>query len=720
VIRAAGAAISRGELDAGEQQLRAELAQRTEPKDRHFLLTTLAQLSTYRGRPLEAWAWLADAEDSLDALSARERVPFHDVRGRLALELGQIDLAAIDFSVRNRDSQGATAKYHDIALAIACEDFDRAERTARALLAEGHAGIDAGELELYAAGAHWRRDPESPAHRAEARAGLLRAEAVTAQPMVRCYALLLRAQLDLADGDTDAAALSLDRAEAIAESSRAADAGAMLAVLGARIDLARGAPPEALAAHRDGLRAVLQRDLDVWRALPPRPGGVGFLQYSPRRDTIAAAIAIERRLRPDEPAAGFELLLELDAVHTMARRLGAGAATLADVQKSLVPADGVILCVLPAWQGSWAFLVSRTAVETHELRGLDAVPALARTMRATIADTDPATRRRRGEALAADGRAAADRLLPEPLRARIFAAHHVVFVGASLLDGLPLEALPGPAGTWLGAERAISYLPSFATGLFLARRARGTHGLADFSLFAASAPAVRADGPKAEPFDLGDAAASLCRRVEVATAILGEVATLEGFSDLPAATFQCVIGHGVAVDRSRGDDRDTALALAGAAGAALRCSDVEAAGRQAACTLLAVCGGGRGPLRRGDDGSNDLAGAFVYGGAAAIIAAESDLELRPTMVAAEHILEAFGRGASAAEALRAARADALAAEDADPSRALALRVHGVGHVPLAVRMVAVGPAISAAAMVGIAAAVLAAAVFLLRWRRRAT
>ncbi len=710
-----------GLLDEAEATIGDELRGRSAAADRFVLLTQRARIRAYRSRHPEAWADFAAAQEYAAAARDDDRIRFHDARGMFALDLGRVDQAARDFAHRSRASDDSTARLNATMLAFATENFAAAESGARELAANGGSRIDAGMMVAMAAMASYRLAGRG----AEARDAVLAEFEValrkSQQSSVHIAVHLASARMALDHDDVAAAEAAVGKALAVPGGPNEEDQRD-LAVLRSWIALRRDAAPDVLQKHSSELRELLRQQRQKWLALPPQPGGVGFLQFAAHRDPLSIAIALERRLHPEAADAGLDLLLELEAVSTMARRLDAGTATLARLRSTVIPPDGGVLFVLPALSVSWAILITATDIHVQTFDRVDEAKATARAIRADLVDNDPATRSERLGRIRTHGQRLADILLPEPLRTRVNALRHLVIAGGSLLNDPPFEVLPGPKGGWLGAELAISYVPSFASAIAIAERAAEGSKTArsEVMLFAANRPAPSAAPPTSNvaAFAIGDFATTLPAGTTAASVIVGDGATAAAFAAAAKpTTFACIVGHGIEVEPQSDDDRASALALAGEPGAALCCRDVEAARLDVSCAFLAACGGARGQHRIGDDAANHLAGAFLQGGAAAVVAGDLDLELAATLQAATAMRTAFADGCCAAEALRRARCEALATPDAEPSAVFALHAYGAAALPIRLSPVpTAGGWLRIGSLLAAAAAILAAAA--LRRRHR--
>jgi hypothetical protein len=400
---------------------------------------------------------------------------------------------------------------------------------------------------------------------------------------------------------------------------------------------------------------------------------------------------------------------------TQARRLGLEPPAPATVRATLAPVDGAILVYLPADAASHLFVVTTAGIEHHALASLAPTRARVRELRALLhqasAGPDPERSRRIAD-LAAGIR---DEVLPPAVRAQSRRWRSLAVAGADLLANLPFEILPGERMAWLGAEQALWYLPSLPLGTTLARRRDVPADRTSLLVVAATRPG-RAGLPHL-PLDDGDVR-QLAGTATPAEFLVGDGATPDAVRDAMRrghAVF-AFLGHGVSDAARAGDDRPGALVLAGRAPCELHCSDLDRLEGVPPVVVLAACGAGSGPARRGDDLGAHAAGALLHAGAAAVVAPAMDLELSTARAFVTSLHHALAAGAGVAEAARQARADVAAqAAFRDPAQLAVVQVLGLGDLaPFAGRR----DGTVWRPPVGWLAAAAVAAAGLLLWRRR--
>lgn len=682
-----------GQLDAEPRRQRRLLLEARDLTGRghHGPFVLLARLDIAEGRFGPAAENLAAAEQRLAAQPAATwlRAEFHETRARLHVHLGLPDLVERDADAAAAAglAPGRLAWLH-FAYAMSIEDFAGALRLGDALLAE-HRAIDRAEVLLFMARAHGRDFDPAEGKRPTPRALAEEALAAATQPTTRARANLELAMFDLVAGDPGAAARRLaaaDAARAEIPSERAFDVAAEAAVARARLALATGDD-----ARLPDLRTELERLRDElfarWRSMPLRVGGLGFLQFGERRDVLAALIAVERRLAPAQPERALQHLLDAQALGTLARRFAHEPGTAADVQRTLVPADGGILVFLPTVLGECSFVITRDAIEFHVLPRSDHLLRDLRAFRGAMLTSDA------GPAAIADlqdrGRALLAQILPPRALAQLRTWRSCVVVGRELLGKLPFEALPGFDAPWLGVEKALWYLPSLPFGL---ERARGRAPLALPTVDCLLVAATRdAPGPDGQPV-LAIRDAELAAVVDAwaqPRVLAGSQAERSAILSREAAPTDLlwILGHGHAVATTDDDERPLALAMADAF---LRCADVDTWAGSAPASdrrvppvvALSVCGGESGPPRRGDDTGGHLAGAFLAAGADAVLAADADLRIDGHLALLRALHAALHDGATLAEALRRARAALVAGggEFSHPRHHAHFSIFGMGDV----------------------------------------
>lgn len=490
------------------------------------------------------------------------------------------------------------------------------------------------------------------------------------------------------------------------------------AAIAARLAFARKTPPDRaeLEEARSRLEEILRARLDAWRSTELRRGGYGILRYQDVRSLISELVRVDIALEPGRAGVERALsrLIETDEVGTLARSLGATSSSLSRARVELLAGkpDHALLWYFRASDRSHLFVVGQDSAEHFELPGadfidlarLDAVEVVQRPAdaRGPGADLDQllgggsaeATRARRETSSArAERRSAALRtlaslLLPIEARPLLEKSTRITVVGLDLFDTVPFEALPWSDTSTLGASKAIAHLPSLAAGLVLAQRARNevrvrASELEDGVLFVAS--------PKASGLEI---AAERLRNVLDAypssscELLAGADASFEGLQrSVSAARVLQVLTHG-RYEIAR--ERPATLLLEDSTSKGGRFVGADEIERidVPPLAIFSGCGAGRAPVRRGDGGAADLAGATFLAGrrARCVVMSSFDLDAKAALRTSSIFHTELAKGTDPAEAMRIASAELSRDPDfADPFYHGLVRVVGIGHVPLFAR-----------------------------------
>lgn len=503
---------------------------------------------------------------------------------------------------------------------------------------------------------------------------------------IRALAELARTCSDAHDHAGAAAAIA-EAEQRVAE--RNGDAGTTLnerVRLGAekaRLAIVSGATPSERAAVASACEAVYAELLDAWARRPPRKGGLSFLRFTSRRELLPELIELHRT-ETDGTVRAFDLVLQADALGSLARTLGCTKASLADVRGILLQGDDHgALVFLPGPRLSHLFALDRARLLCLPLPAETSLAAAARELMPLVThplgDAERETLRERRAALAA-------MLLPPEALSAIERWSRVTIVGLHDFGQPPFEALARAGSAPFGETLAIDYAPSLALGIALAR----SSAIAPLRALLVAAPALGAELRKGHPtlgeISWDDAAADACGAPFGAAQrrLIGPAATIAALAaeDATSCALWQFVAHGVN-DLER--ERYAALALAPDVAhpdGLLRCDDVEALSAPPLVELWS-CGSALGPQRLGDDGIQHLGGAFLAAGARAVIVAAADLEYRASLELSRRFHESLVTGVSIAEALRVARAS-LAAEDGfeDPCHHSLAVLVGFGQTPL--------------------------------------
>jgi hypothetical protein len=471
-----------------------------------------------------------------------------------------------------------------------------------------------------------------------------------------------------------------------------------LAAEAVRLALARSDPAESLVELREWLRDAIRTWLGNERSLPLRSGGLGFLQHSVRRSWFGELARVEVASREQAGCeAALEELLAMQATGSLARSLGLGPGTLADVRQELLGAKHGILIYVPALERSHAIVVTRTEAEYVPLASdrklyslqaehTNAVRQYLRALRVGTGTNELGKEERRAAA-----RLSAQ-LFPAPIAQRIRGWRSLTVVGAELFDSTSFDLLPVGDAEALGLACAVDYVPALPLGLLLAQRAGEATDAIDLdAVFLAGArphDTVSERWGEVGEFTLSKrqqnalVGAYDSKRTEV---LVGAQVTRGALSgDLPGRSrlLQLLVHSVQDTQRERPallvlspeDENDEGL---------VSCDDVEALSAPR-MVLLTACSTGRGPVRKGDEGTGHMGGAFLAAGAQVVIQSDRELWLDEALALSEVLHRRLREhGDSPAEALRRARVELL--EDGlfqHVAETDALRAFGLGHRPL--------------------------------------
>jgi len=690
----------------------------TDPELRAQLEAELAERLRLAGEPGRALAMLDELEarlarEGLDAIRAKRANQIELTRFYVYLDLGLPDRGAewIRRRLQAAEAAGKPGELLDARLdyaqwLLAVGDQEGLVRTLGPALVEAEAaGAPSGkraELAMLLGTAEVELELEDPAREPRGEEHLARAIELGLPSSRVAFARLARAEIALAHGRTEDAARELSDARTRLELGQPDPSrlGATLqayelVTLEARLALARSEPPEALALARERLGIGLETMLAAWAAAPIRAGGVGWLQYSKRRALVGEYTRLSIALEGEETGAerGLERLLAFETCGTLARRAGVATPTLAELRRALLAPGRGILIVLSTRVESHVFALDQDGL-IHASTGPSYVLEAAR--RAYLAHgiagrdavNDPA---RRAWALEEERRLArelAALILPERIRARIAGWREVTVAGTDSLGVLPIEWLPLGDEPYLGAARAVDFLPSMPLGVSRSRRPLPAEGALDLLLVGETAPSAEAAArwPGLELLPLleervGRIAGAYPReRVGV---LRGAEASCAGLAqaDLGATRVLQLLVHGV-LDRTHERPLTLLLSATDADPGFFRCENAESL-RAPPLVVLASCRTGAGPVRKGDAGMGDMGGAWLGAGAQAVVLARDDLTLEEVTRTSAVLHERLARGASPAEALRAARAAEVEVHGAEaPFHSGLLTVVGLGQRPI--------------------------------------
>ncbi len=627
-----------------------------------------------RALELEPYGFPAPSEATLDALSAsleeREGRPLQiacvlaGLRVERRIAYGTPDLAARMHAVERRTFERLEEVFrperapivarHAVEVALSGGSHAAAAHLAGRALADPE--VVAGgpralaPLELRRIQARWmsEQDEEGAAARAERAMAELDLEALPGGDRWSVWVWRARARQEI--GRPDAAREALARAEVLAGDDPLARARTAAAVAWLRRQGDDRGPAGGLESRlREGCDALL----DAWRHAPTFEGGVGFLYYSMRRSVPSEAIhLLAERGEGEYEEEALGLLLRAHASGSLARALALDVVPLEALRRDLLAEGEGLLVHLPAKGGSHVFAVDRDLV-VHATTADEEVLRRAVVRFQEEVSRPPPTSNGAGLAAARArahdaGRALGRLLLPARIAARVAGWRGVVVTGHDWLGWVPFECVAPPDGEPLGRTHAVRSIPTISLGHHLAVRPRMTSRL-DVALVAAPA---RDDVP-ALPFDRADAE-RLIRPFhdDRRSARLGRSATRRALAESDARVVT-VLAHG-GYERRRIRPASLLLTPDGDDGR-FTCGDAERRGRPAEVVVLAACGSARGPSRVGDDGVSNLGGAFLAGGARAVVLSRADVDFEATVRLLETLHARLAAGDRPSVALLAAR-----------------------------------------------------------------
>lgn len=490
---------------------------------------------------------------------------------------------------------------------------------------------------------------------------------------LRAMAWLERAAAALEAGAFDVAAAALDEHTALATAAgpsawplQTARAIALRAGLARRRATDVAELTRAFAQARAAYRALLAS------LRPPDDGlGTGILAFAPRR--LLVDELIELALRVDGGVSGLTTALDevlaAQALGSLARSLAAPIPTLAAVRATLLPREGDgMLVFVPGAAATHLFAVDAQAVLHARIPAVEELQPVLRALWRELAAAPRdglASARARFHDVA---RAAATRLIPATLGARVRGWQRVLVVGHEVVQRIPFEVLPlddaPPAeAAASGHAREVLVLPSTAVGLALATRAT-TQDPAPKTLLALVAPREDDAAPNDDElrFDAASRARIAAAWPQARWCVEGEASLERLGEDRPTALL--LFAHGV-FDPLRGRPRGLRLARSAALDDGrlfpdrleswLARRETSPGARLAPFVLLAACSASGTDPKLGSDDADHLGASCLRGGAQLVLIAAAPLEQDATAALAAATLEGFARHADPLRALRDAR-----------------------------------------------------------------
>ncbi|MEM7309941.1 MAG: CHAT domain-containing protein [Planctomycetota bacterium] len=457
-----------------------------------------------------------------------------------------------------------------------------------------------------------------------------------------------------------------------------------VAACAARLAVEGGAAPDELRACRDELASAFGDRVALWSSIPPRVGGLGFLHHPSRREWLSELFRVELAVDPDggaQTALGWLMLAQ--AQGTLLRRLGSPEIGVEDVQAELLDAGRGVVALVPAPRRSHVFLIERGEVRHAAAAPEHVLNRLRLDHLAAIESRNPMRERQLARRLS-------EELLPGATSARVGGWNGITLVGAGLFGRLPFEYLPVGEAPYIGLARAVDRLPSLPLGVALHRRVetRGPAPELDLVLAAAPLPSEAARGrweSVAElPWTTEEEPILAAYRPGAAEALLRESVTVPGVfpADEPArARVLQVVAHTV-LDAELERSPTLVLTPGGGYDGLVTCDAIEGVSAPE-LVVLTSCKAGSGPVRRGDEATGHMGGAFLFAGASTVLLSDQELFLGPATRFSAWFHERLSAGESPAEAARFARVKSMESGlFAVPTEAGLIYVLGLGQRPV--------------------------------------
>jgi len=637
-----------------------ELVQR--PGDRYELRLRAAQSALARDRYTLAEEHLRAIERELPERTPVQEVLLSSVRTELDLGLGRLDEAIRSVVHQLELSSQVPEAYRLRAQQQYCETLLAVGRPRRCLerieallvRSEGLDELALSQLVSIRAIASYVLAVRGELSSGSARSALTEVVESGFMPAEdRCLALLSLAELDSAEGDLGAARDKLAELESLAGSPVFE---ARMAAVRHRIARNKSACSELVLAW--------ERMIGSWREIGVRSGGVGLLEFGPRRLVASELVRATILHHPGEEGRRKALahIFAAQELGRMAREGGYRTRSLQEIVARLTTEDSGLLVFLSGLRSSHVFAVDPRGVAHAEVSSVWKLHQLGGEWWSRVRSRPRTEGKEVRRAVAVAGEPLAELLFPDVISERIARWSSVTVVGDAFLGYMPLEALPlgSPAGdALLGTRKALDHLPSVPVGMLLKERSLPESEL-DLVLVAGptlSEEALRSvqplpiEGRQADRLTRGFDA----RRVRSWS---GDEATRDALvrPEVSRARLLHLFVHGVTLEESR---RRTGLALAPSPRnptGFLDCEFVERHVKAPPVVLLSACRAGSGKARRGDDGPANLGGAFLEAGARVVVLSPVDLEEGAQSRFAESFQRSLLAGSSVREAARVARA----------------------------------------------------------------
>lgn len=479
-----------------------------------------------------------------------------------------------------------------------------------------------------------------------------------------------------------------------------------LAVRRLEVAIALGDDQLRLRATRE-LQSTMDGLLASWGELDLVPGGVGFLHYEERRHALSLLVgSILDDGAPGATARALDQILRADAHSTLARTIGAPAATSQQLVELCRRENAAVVVLLTTHAVTHRFFVSPSGVEHDhcaneemlERRIVRSGRALARIPKAGVVEA---------AFIDIDGDLAflSGELLPKAIRAGAEGFSSVYIFAPDLSGRAPFEALLVDGDRYLGLTVPVVRSSSMAAVLAISTRdvSRSSSQGRRVEMFALSGVEHGGIGIDLTLGELRGLSEHAGVSIDVQ---LGPSATRESFlrSMTRGTDLFIVWSHGVSdlrqpipagllVARSKNDKGEQfpaqsggpeipeGLAVLGASEIARALSAAEE-GAAPRIVLLAACDAARGHARTGDDSAGHLGGVFLGAGTSAVLLTERPIEREAALLFVKAYAAAYldrkTATTAAAATLTARRAVASTAGFESPHYWAALQLVGWG------------------------------------------
>lgn len=615
----------------------------------------------------------------------------HERAGQ-ATELRRAHIAAIP--EEDRDDGMRLDLIDNMLLA---SDWERATQLSQTLLAR-HRATDGwketaivGQTLVRLGLAHSIREALTPNLDGPAAKALKEAVRIEATPIQeRRRALHKLIELAILCEDVDAASF---HHAAYLETTPKSESTDMLA-LRARLTVLRDASTAELERVASELDEAVANQIQQLSADSDLREGTGHFYFRenlrPLGELVDITLAIaERKGRDDGPALALRRVLDAQQLNSIARTRGAERCTIETVQAEFVRPDCGVLVYLPWERHTHVFVITRHHVDCMKLAPRVRMLMHTRSLARILAEhpEHAAQAHKRVEELTFRSNLARETLLPPELESIVTKWRGLTVVGTDLMSSVPLEALRLISGDLLGEVVPIDNLSSLPLGVQLARDRTRLDAEAPRSQLAVTLLGVtelrpevassRGIEPHSFPAERVEPLISHYDRrnsrsmfdAEVTTGSLNDL-------DLDSTRVTHIFAHGI-----RDQSRDAST------GITLHDGDVWhddiARKRARGLVILSACSVGRGAQRRGDgELTTSLGGAFVRGGADAVIQSRVDVELHPHIDLMNTFHAELAAGRSPAEAMQIARHQHVTDDTLARFHSAQVRVFGLGQTPL--------------------------------------